>query len=145
MPEAKRPDPSAGRPPDLEGRVRPAGRIDRARHRNRRRRTGPRPPNRLTDESITKAIAVQATSRPSSNRAAVRFVGAACAAFWLPWCVLTLTIAGPVRTYFAQRTEMKQLKATEEQLRAQIAELEQRRSNLPSGVHVAQAANGWVS
>ncbi len=26
-------------------------------------------------------------------------------------CVLTLTIAGPVRTYFGQRTEMKQLKA----------------------------------
>ena len=39
-------------------------------------------------------------------------------------CVLTLTIAGPVRTYFAQRTEMKQLQATEAQLRAQIADLE---------------------
>ena len=51
-------------------------------------------------------------------------------------CVLTLTIAGPVRTYFAQRTEMKQLEATEEQLRAQIADLEQQKVKLGRpGVH----------
>ena len=36
-------------------------------------------------------------------------------------CVLTLTIAGPVRTYFAQRTEMDQLTASEAALRRQIA------------------------
>ena len=42
-------------------------------------------------------------------------------------CVLTLTIAGPVRTYFAQRTEMKQLTASEAALRQQIARSEERR------------------
>jgi Septum formation initiator len=55
-------------------------------------------------------------------------------------CVLTLTIAGPVRTYFAQRTEMKQIKATEEQLRAQIAELEQQKVKLADPVFIAAQA-----
>lgn len=55
-------------------------------------------------------------------------------------CVLTLTIAGPVRTYFSQRTEMKQLKATEEQLRAQIAELEQQKVKLGDPVFIAAQA-----
>ena len=36
-------------------------------------------------------------------------------------CVLTLTIAGPVRTFFAQRTEMNQLAASEAALRTSIA------------------------
>ena len=44
--------------------------------------------------------------------------------------MLTLTIAGPVRTYFAQRTEMKQLKATEAQLRSQIVDLEEQKVKL---------------
>jgi cell division protein FtsB len=55
-------------------------------------------------------------------------------------CVLTLTIAGPVRTYFGQRTEMKQLKATEEQLRAQIADLEQQKVKLGDPVFIAAQA-----
>jgi cell division protein FtsB len=55
-------------------------------------------------------------------------------------CVLTLTIAGPVRTYFGQRTEMQQLKATEEQLRAQIAELEQQKVKLGDPVFIAAQA-----
>lgn len=55
-------------------------------------------------------------------------------------CVLTLTIAGPVRTYFGQRTEMKQLKATEEQLRAQIADLEQQKVKLADPVFIAAQA-----
>ena len=54
--------------------------------------------------------------------------------------MLTLTIAGPVRTYFAQRTEMKQLKATEAQLRAQIAELEQQKIKLADPVFIAAQA-----
>ena len=55
-------------------------------------------------------------------------------------CVLTLTIAGPVRTYFGQRTEMKQLKATEEQLRAQIANLEEQKVKLADPVFIAAQA-----
>lgn len=55
-------------------------------------------------------------------------------------CVLTLTIAGPVRTYFAQRTEMKQLAASEAALRAQIAELEGQKAKLADPVYIAAQA-----
>jgi cell division protein DivIC len=55
-------------------------------------------------------------------------------------CVLTLTIAGPVRTYFAQRTEMAQLSATEVALRGQIAELEQRKGQLADPAYIAAQA-----
>jgi cell division protein DivIC len=55
-------------------------------------------------------------------------------------CVLTLTIAGPVRTYFAQRTEMKQLQAAETVLRRQIADLEQQKAKLADPVYVAAQA-----
>ncbi len=55
-------------------------------------------------------------------------------------CVLTLTIAGPVRTYFAQRTEMNQLKMVEAQLRSQIADLEQQKIKLADPVFIAAQA-----
>jgi cell division protein FtsB len=55
-------------------------------------------------------------------------------------CVLTLTIAGPVRTYFAQRTEMNQLTASEAALRRQIADLEQRKAKLGDPAYIAAQA-----
>jgi cell division protein DivIC len=55
-------------------------------------------------------------------------------------CVLTLTIAGPVRTYFAQRTEMKQLSASEAALREQISELEGQKAKLADPVFIAAQA-----
>ncbi len=55
-------------------------------------------------------------------------------------CVVTLTIAGPVRTYFAQRTEMNQLAATEAALRAQIADLEGQKAKLADPVFIAAQA-----
>ncbi|CPR08757.1 septum formation initiator subfamily protein, putative [Mycobacterium bohemicum DSM 44277] len=55
-------------------------------------------------------------------------------------CVLTLTIAGPVRTYFAQRTEMEQLSASEAALHRQISELEQRKSKLADPAYIAAQA-----
>ena len=55
-------------------------------------------------------------------------------------CVLTLTIAGPVRTYFAQRTEMKQLAASEASLRQQISELESQKAKLADPVYIASQA-----
>src|SRR5689334_3443644 len=55
-------------------------------------------------------------------------------------CVLTLTIAGPVRTYFSQRTEMKQLQASESQLRDQIADLEAQKAKLADPVFIAAQA-----
>jgi len=55
-------------------------------------------------------------------------------------CVLTLTIAGPVRTYFAQRTEMHQLAATEAALRQQIDNLEQQKVKLADPAYIAAQA-----
>ncbi|OBI95530.1 septation inhibitor protein [Mycobacterium alsense] len=55
-------------------------------------------------------------------------------------CVLTLTIAGPVRTYFAQRTEMDQLAASEAALRRQIADLEQKKVKLADPAYIAAQA-----
>ena len=55
-------------------------------------------------------------------------------------CVLTLTIAGPVRTYFAQRTEMNQLAASEKALRAQISELESQKTKLADPAYIAAQA-----
>jgi cell division protein FtsB len=55
-------------------------------------------------------------------------------------CVLTLTIAGPVRTYFAQRTEMNQLAASEAALRRQIADLEQKKGKLADPAYIAAQA-----
>jgi cell division protein FtsB len=55
-------------------------------------------------------------------------------------CVVTLTIAGPVRTFFAQRTEMNQAAATEAALREQIAELEGQKAKLGDPVFIAAQA-----
>ena len=55
-------------------------------------------------------------------------------------CVLTLTIAGPVRTYFAQRTEMNQLAASQAALRRQIADLEQKKGKLADPAYIAAQA-----
>ncbi|OBG70566.1 MULTISPECIES: septum formation initiator family protein [unclassified Mycobacterium] len=55
-------------------------------------------------------------------------------------CVLTLTIAGPVRTYFAQRTEMNQLSASQAALRAQITELESKKAKLADPAYIAAQA-----
>ena len=95
------------------------------------------PENPEAADSIRQSIA--ATAEQQSDQ---RFGSAARRAAILAAvvCALTLTIAGPVRTYFAQRTEMKQLKATEEQLRAQIAELEQQKVKLADPVFIAAQA-----
>ncbi len=55
-------------------------------------------------------------------------------------CVLTLTIAGPVRTYFAQRAEMKQLQAIEAQLHSQIADLEEQKVKLEDPQYIKSQA-----
>jgi cell division protein FtsB len=55
-------------------------------------------------------------------------------------CVLTLTIAGPVRTYFQQRTEMEQLAASEAALRQQIGDLQQRKDKLADPAYIAAQA-----
>lgn len=86
---------------------------------------------------IRRALAATAAQR-SEQRLGLTARRAAILAAVI--CVLTLTIAGPVRTYFAQRTEMRQLAASEKSLRAQIAELESQKAKLADPAYIAAQA-----
>ncbi|MBS9535686.1 septum formation initiator family protein, partial [Mycobacterium sp. M1] len=55
-------------------------------------------------------------------------------------CVLTLTLAGPVRTFFAQHAEMKQQSQIDAALRKDIADLQQQKANLADPAHIKAQA-----
>jgi cell division protein FtsB len=88
-------------------------------------------------EPVRRAIAASVEQR---NEQRLGFTARRAAILAAVVCVLTLTIAGPVRTYFAQRTEMKQLAASEASLRQQIAELESQKAKLADPVYIASQA-----
>lgn len=92
-------------------------------------------------QSITASIAA-AAERQAERHAEQRlgFTARRAAILAAVVCVLTLTIAGPVRTFFAQRTEMQQLAASEATLRAQIAGLEEGKAKLADPVFIAAQA-----
>ena len=134
MPEAKRPDPKRRSPAG-----RPKGTAP-ARRRPRVIETRPAPeaqPDEKPKDTIRESIVVSAEQQSEQRFGSAARRAAILAAVV---CVLTLTIAGPVRTYFAQRTEMKQLKATEEHLRAQIADLEEQKVKLADPAFIAAQA-----
>lgn len=97
-------------------------------------------PTRALPEIIApiRAAIVESAARQSEQRLGLTARRAAILAAVI--CVLTLTIAGPVRTFFAQRTEMAQLTAAEEALRAQIAELEAQKAKLADPAFIAAEA-----
>lgn len=152
MPEAKRPDPRRRSPTSRPGKSGGAGGAGKGRPRTAARRSTEskaRPETPDTDAAANDAPANDASvvirraiTESAEQQSEQRFGSAARRAAILAAvvCVLTLTIAGPVRTYFAQRTEMRQLKASEEQLRAQIAELEQQKGKLADPVFIAAQA-----
>ena len=134
MPEAKRPDPKRRSPAGRPRGTAPARRQPRATET----RSAPEPePKAEPKETIRESIVASAEEQSEQRFGSAARRAAILAAVV---CVLTLTIAGPVRTYFAQRTEMKQLKATEEQLRAQIADLEEQKVKLADPVFIAAQA-----
>ncbi|MFS0899392.1 FtsB family cell division protein [Mycolicibacterium litorale] len=149
MPESKRPDPKRRSPASSR-----PGKPGKPGGANRGRPKGTSTPRRepraieakpAADQPETESVGhaiVRRAERLAEEQSEQRFGSAARRAAILAAvvCVLTLTIAGPVRTYFSQRTEMKQLKATEEQLRAQIAELEQQKVKLADPVFIAAQA-----
>ncbi|MGA8328935.1 MAG: septum formation initiator family protein [Mycobacterium sp.] len=137
MPESKRPEPKRRSPASRPGR---GG--DSVAGRPRKSPAGRRAPNASRAmpevvEPIKQALAESAEQR-SDQRLGLTARRAAILAAVV--CVLTLTIAGPVRTYFAQRTEMKQLTASEAALRRQIADLEQQKVKLADPAYVAAQA-----
>ncbi|MEU0494606.1 septum formation initiator family protein [Mycobacterium sp. NPDC006124] len=150
MPDAKRPDPkrrtpASSRPGKGGGRPRGASPI---RREPRAIEARPAPAEAAAEfdegdeptgviEPIRRAIA-EAAEQQSDQRLGSAARRAAILAVVV--CVLTLTIAGPVRTYFAQRTEMKQLVEAEAQLRSQIADLQQQKLKLGDPVYIAAQA-----
>jgi cell division protein FtsB len=158
MPDAKRPDPKRRSPASRPGTGKGGeakGRPRASSAARRERATEPRkPPVPVVQEveepstaedtgdsgvigPIKKAIA-EAAEHQSEQRLGSAARRAAILAAVV--CVLTLTIAGPVRTYFAQRTEVQQLAAAETQLRAQIADLEEQKVKLGDPVYIAAQA-----
>jgi cell division protein FtsB len=145
VPEAKRPDPKRRSPTSRPGKS-GAGDAGKGRPRSAARReqraAEPRTPAPEAEPQDTGVVIRRAVTASAEQQSEQRFGSAARRAAILAAvvCVLTLTIAGPVRTYFAQRTEMKQLRATEEQLRTQIADLEQQKVKLADPVFIAAQA-----
>ncbi|OBA86848.1 septum formation initiator [Mycobacteriaceae bacterium 1482268.1] len=157
MPEAKRPDPKRRSPASRPAKSGKSGKSgDSAKGRPRtgsparrdQRKTEPKASTAskaqsqtdeqtATADSIRKSIA-EAAEQQSEQRLGSTARRAAILAAVV--CVLTLTIAGPVRTYFAQRTEMRQLAASEEKLRAEIADLEAQKAKLADPVYIAAQA-----
>ncbi len=147
MPEAKRPDPKRRSPASRPGKPGKSGDVGRGRPRagsparreprKAESRPKPEPDDKEAPDSIRKSIA-EAAEQQSEQRLGSAARRAAILAAVI--CVLTLTIAGPVRTYFAQRTEMHQLAATEARLRAEIADLEQQKVKLADPVYIAAQA-----
>src|SRR6201994_694430 len=137
MPESKRPDPKRRSPASRPGR---AGDSKQGRPRKApAARPGPNASRAMPEhvEPIKRAI-VESAEQRSDQRLGLTARRAAILAAVV--CVLTLTIAGPVRTYLAQRTEMKQLAASEAALRQQIADLEQQKVKLADPAYVAAQA-----
>lgn len=138
MSDTKRPDPKRrspgsrpGKPGDVVGghpRRSPAGARGRV-----LTRVEPEPVVEPIKQSIAEAVEQRVEQRLS-------FTARRAAVLAAVVCVLTLTIAGPVRTYFAQRTEMHQLAATEAALRRQIADLEQQKVKLGDPAYIAAQA-----
>lgn len=159
MPDAKRPNsgrrtPASrpGRPGEASGRPRRASPIRRDPRAPESKGAEPKAeapdeldPDAVVEEpdqsgvleSIKTAIA-DAAEQQSEQRFGATARRAAILAAVI--CVLTLTIAGPVRTYFAQRAEMQQLAASEARLRSQIADLEQQKAKLGDPVYIAAQA-----
>lgn len=141
MAEGKRSDPKRRGPASRPGAS--------GRGRSRPNQGGAREPrsNRLRAqaESVRQGLAepfrrVLAATAAQQSEQRLGFTARRAAILAGVVCVLTLTIAGPVRTYFAQRTEMKQLAASEASLREQIAELEGQKAKLADPVYIAAQA-----
>ncbi|QTR06134.1 septum formation initiator family protein [Saccharothrix algeriensis] len=55
-------------------------------------------------------------------------------------CALALSIAVPLRTYLAQREELREVTASQEELRAEVGQLEQRKRELADPAHLEAEA-----
>ena len=144
-----KPDPKRRSPASRPGKAGDSGRGRRTAKPSSKpsSRTSPtanqagRTTTRTQQEHVVEPIARQAAeSVEQRSEQRLGFTARRAAVLAAVICVLTLTIAGPVRTYFAQRTEMNQLAASEAALRRQIADLEQKKVKLGDPAYIAAQA-----
>jgi cell division protein FtsB len=150
MPESKRPDPKRRSPASRPGKAGDSVRGRRATSISRpARASGPaqtaphatRNTSRTLQEQVVEPVKRQiAESIEQRSDQRLGFTARRAAILAALACVLTLTIAGPVRTYFAQRTEMDQLAASQAAMRRQIADLEQKKGKLADPAYIAAQA-----
>jgi cell division protein FtsB len=150
MPESKRPDPKRRSPASRPGKAGDSVRGRRATSIPRpARASGPgqtaphatRNTTRTLQEQVVEPVKRQiAESIEQRSDQRLGFTARRAAILAALACVLTLTIAGPVRTYFAQRTEMDQLAASQAAMRRQIADLEQKKGKLADPAYIAAQA-----
>lgn len=137
-----KPDPKRRSPASRPGKAGdPVRRRRTAKPSSKPSQTGKQASARSTFEHVVEPIKRQvAESVEQRSEQRLGFTARRAAVLAALVCVLTLTIAGPVRTYFAQRTEMNQLTASEAALRRQIADLEQRKAKLGDPAYIAAQA-----
>ncbi|MGB8391677.1 FtsB family cell division protein [Mycobacterium sp.] len=142
MPEAKRPDPKRRSPASRPGKGGDSVRRPRAKKSAAKpSQTATHASTRTLQEHVVEPIKRQvAESVEQRSDQRLGFTARRAAVLAAVFCVLTLTIAGPVRTYFAQRTEVDQLAASEASLRRQIADLEQKKGKLADPAYIAAQA-----
>jgi len=150
MPEAKRPDPKRRSPASRPGKAgdsvrgRRASTASKISRPTRPSQTSPhatRNTTRKLQEHVVEPIRRQINeSAEQRSDQRLGFTARRAAILAAVFCVLTLTIAGPVRTYFAQRTEMDQLAASQAALRRQITDLQQKKGKLDDPAYIAAQA-----
>lgn len=142
MPDAKRPDSKRRSPASRPGKAGDSVRRRRsAKPASKPSPTAKQAGARTSFEHVVEPIkrqAAESVEQRSDQR--LGFTARRAAVLAAVVCVLTLTIAGPVRTYFAQRTEMAQLSASQAALRRQIADLEQKKAKLGDPAYIAAQA-----
>jgi cell division protein FtsB len=139
---AAKPEPKRRSPASRPGKAGDSGRRGRPGKRSPKpSQTAGRAPTRTLQEHVVEPIKRQvAESVEQRSDQRLGFTARRAAVLAALVCVLTLTIAGPVRTYFAQRTEMEQLTASEASLRRQISDLEQKKGKLGDPAYIAAQA-----
>jgi cell division protein FtsB len=148
VPDAKRPDPkrrSRGPRPARgsdTAHERPRSSAPRREHRPAEEGAAPESAadarsKQGTAESITASIAA-AVARQSEQR--LGFTARRAAILAAVVCILTLTIAGPVRTYFAQSAELTAIEASNAQLEVQKAQLEAEKTRINDPAYIEAQA-----
>ncbi|MEB3021270.1 FtsB family cell division protein [[Mycobacterium] crassicus] len=137
-PDPKRPDPKRRAATSRPGRAGENGSAHPRRSPAVRRAAGSSRTPPESPAAPVKRSAAEAAEQASELR--VGFTARRAVILAAVMCVLTLTVAGPVRTFFAQHAEMKQQALLESTLQQQISDLKQQKVNLDDPAHIRAQA-----